>query len=123
MELSEILRRRRMVRSYRPEPVDQDALRRIVGVVHRAPSAGFSLGHRVVVVTSVELRAQIAGMAEGWYLERGARSSQRRRELWPAFLTLSLRPDGTALFARRANHPAGGAETARRKVHLELESQ
>jgi FMN reductase [NAD(P)H] len=39
--------------------------------VHRAPSAGFSQGHRLVVVTSPELRAQIAGIAEGWYLERG----------------------------------------------------
>jgi len=37
MELSEILRLRGMVRTHRPEPIDQDALRRIVG--GRAPCA------------------------------------------------------------------------------------
>jgi nitroreductase len=83
MEFSKLLRRRRMVRSYRPEPVDQQALRRIVGVVHRAPSAGFSQGHRRVVVTSPELRAQIAGIAEaGTWSAAGRPGSRRRRCPW-----------------------------------------
>lgn len=71
MEFTEVLRGRRMVRNYRSDPVDEEALRRIVRVVRRAPSAGFSQGHRVVVVTDAAVRKGIADVAEGWYLERG----------------------------------------------------
>jgi FMN reductase [NAD(P)H] len=48
-----------MVRTFAPDPVDEDTLRRIVSVVRRAPSAGFSQGQRLVVVTDADLRAQI----------------------------------------------------------------
>jgi FMN reductase [NAD(P)H] len=71
VEFAEVLRGRRMVRNYRPDPVDGEVLRRIVRVVRRAPSAGFSQGHRVVVVTDAAVRKAIADVAEGWYLDRG----------------------------------------------------
>src|SRR4051812_8309954 len=51
VELRDILRRRRMIRAYRPEPVPHDVLERVVATVRRAPSAGFSQGQRLVVVT------------------------------------------------------------------------
>ena len=59
-----MLRRRRMVRSYRPDPVDPAALERIAATIRRAPSAGFSQGQRLVVVTDPELRARIAELAD-----------------------------------------------------------
>jgi nitroreductase len=49
-----------MVRAYRPDPVPRDALERIVATVRRAPSAGFSQGQRLLVVTAAERRQEIA---------------------------------------------------------------
>ena len=63
MELREILRQRRMVRNYLPEPVPREVLERIVATVRRAPSGGYSQGQRLVVVTDPALRAAIARLA------------------------------------------------------------
>lgn len=71
MDFAEVLRGRRMVRNYKSDPVAEDVLRRIVRVVHRAPSAGFSQGHRLVVMTDAESRKRIADISEGPYLEGG----------------------------------------------------
>ncbi|MEV5568868.1 nitroreductase family protein [Spirillospora sp. NPDC052269] len=72
MEFRDVMSRRRMVRSYTAEPVAEDALDGILRVVRRAPSAGFSQGHRVVAVTDADTRKRIAEIAgERWYLERG----------------------------------------------------
>lgn len=71
MDFAEVLRARRMVRSYRPDPVPEDVVRRIVKVVHRAPSAGFSQGHRLVVVTDPEIRREIAERVEPAYTGSG----------------------------------------------------
>lgn len=71
MDFAEVLRARRMVRSYRPDPVPEDVLRRIVKVVHRAPSAGFSQGHRLIVITDPELRRKVADLTEQTYLDGG----------------------------------------------------
>ena len=60
VELSRILARRRMVRAYQPDAVPRDAIERIVATVRRAPSAGFSQGQRLLVVTDPEMRRQIA---------------------------------------------------------------
>jgi FMN reductase [NAD(P)H] len=59
-----VLSRRRMVRNYRDEPVPEDVLERILGSVRRAPSAGFSQGQRLVVVTERDRRRAIAGLLE-----------------------------------------------------------
>jgi FMN reductase [NAD(P)H] len=60
VELREILRRRRMVRAYEPEPVPREAIERIVATVRRAPSAGFSQGQRLLVVTDPATREDLA---------------------------------------------------------------
>jgi nitroreductase len=65
VELTEILRRRRMVRAYQPEAVPRDAIERIVATVRRAPTAGFSQGQRLLVVTDPETRGQIADLLGG----------------------------------------------------------
>src|SRR5215217_4413346 len=61
MEFSEVVRRRRIVRNYDPErPVSRESLMRIAAAAQRAPSAGFSQGQRLVVVTDAERRRHIA---------------------------------------------------------------
>jgi nitroreductase len=62
MDLSEVLARRRMVRAYRPDPVPRDAIERIVSTVRRAPSAGFSQGQRLLVVTEQATRDAIGDL-------------------------------------------------------------
>ena len=49
-----------MVRNYTDEPVDADALARIVDAGVRSPSAGFSQGQHFVVVTNEAQRVAIA---------------------------------------------------------------
>jgi nitroreductase len=71
-EFRDLLARRRMVRSYLPDPIDREVIERIVGTVRRAPSAGFSQGHRLLVVTEPETRRELARLAgEAEYVEMG----------------------------------------------------
>jgi FMN reductase [NAD(P)H] len=49
-----------MVRAYEPEPIPRETIERIVATVRRAPSAGFSQGQRLVVVTDAAKRQEIA---------------------------------------------------------------
>lgn len=60
MEFRDVLRRRRMVRHYVEEPVPDDVIERVLDSVRRAPSAGFSQGQRLVVVTDRERRRALA---------------------------------------------------------------
>ena len=60
MEFREILRRRRMHRAFLPEPIPEEQIERIVSVIRRAPSGGFSQGGSIVVVTDDAKRAEIA---------------------------------------------------------------
>ena len=68
MEFQDLLPRRRMVRHYASEPVSLEQVERIVATVRRAPSAGYSQGQRLLVVTDDEGRAEIARImaAVGW---------------------------------------------------------
>ncbi|WP_183094922.1 nitroreductase family protein [Nocardioides stalactiti] len=50
MEFSEVVRRRRMVRSYTDEPVDPSLVERALDHATRAPNAGFSQGWTFVVL-------------------------------------------------------------------------
>lgn len=72
MEFYEVVRRRRMVRRFTPEPVAPATLERILDAGRRGPSAGFSQGQSFVVVTDPRLRRRIADLAgEPDYVERG----------------------------------------------------
>jgi FMN reductase [NAD(P)H] len=68
VEFRKLLPRRRMVRHYRSAPVPQEVVRRIVETVRRAPSAGYSQGQRLLVVTEDAGRAEIARIFReaGW---------------------------------------------------------
>jgi len=63
MEFRELLQRRRMVRHYVDEPIPRETVERIVKTIRRAPSAGFSQGQRLVVVTDPSTRAELARLA------------------------------------------------------------
>jgi nitroreductase len=100
MEHREVVRRRRMVRRYRTDPVDPDALERIVAAAHRGPSAGHAQGVSVVVVTRSETRSAISRLAgEPEWVAKGY-------EPWlssaPAHMVLCVEP-GT--YRRRYSEP------------------
>ena len=74
MQLSEVVRRRRMVRAFTAEPVPWEAVERLLRTAQRAPSAGYSQGISFVVVTGDEGRRAIAGLAgKSWYTAAGHR--------------------------------------------------
>jgi nitroreductase len=65
MEFSEVVRKRRMVRNYDADrPVTREQLERIAAAAQRAPSAGFSQGQRLVIVTEPARRRRIAEICE-----------------------------------------------------------
>ena len=49
-----------MHRAFLPDPISEEQIERIVGVIRRAPSGGFSQGGSIVVVTDQAKRAEIA---------------------------------------------------------------
>jgi nitroreductase len=72
MEFSEVVRRRRIVRHFELGPIDRSVLERIAAVAQRAPSAGFSQGQRVVIVTDPDRRRRLAELAgEAFYTGQG----------------------------------------------------
>ncbi len=60
MEFQEAVRKRRMVRHFRPDPVSKETVDRILELAQHAPSAGFSQGSAYVVITEVELKKELA---------------------------------------------------------------
>lgn len=63
MEFQEIVRRRRMVRTFTGEPVPARSLDRILGNAVRGPSAGFSQGQSFLVLTEAGDRAKFWAVA------------------------------------------------------------
>jgi nitroreductase len=60
MEFRDVLARRRMHRAFLPDPIPEEQIERIAGVIRRAPSGGFSQGGSIVVVTDESKRHEIA---------------------------------------------------------------
>jgi nitroreductase len=56
VDLDDVLRRRRMVRHYDGRPLDPDVVERVVAAGLRAPSAGFSQGYAVLLLTEPDDR-------------------------------------------------------------------
>ena len=73
MEYYEVLSKRRMHRAFLPDPVPEESIARIARSVRRAPSAGYSQGQSVVVVTDEAMRHTIAERFDekGWVEEEG----------------------------------------------------
>jgi FMN reductase [NAD(P)H] len=60
MEFAELVMKRRTVRRFEESPVDPEVLERIARLAQHVPSAGFSQGQRIVVVTDPEQRRRVA---------------------------------------------------------------
>lgn len=72
MEFRDVISKRRMVRNYTDQPVDRSTIDRLIEATRRAPSAGFSQGQYLVVVTSPETRRHIADFSgESQYVAAG----------------------------------------------------
>lgn len=65
MEFEKVLELRRSVRRYTAQPVDAEALRRILRLTSRAPSAGNLQAYRIVVVRSARKREALSAAAGG----------------------------------------------------------
>jgi nitroreductase len=65
MEFQEVVRRRRMVRTFTGEPVPAASLDRILGNAVRGPSAGFSQGQAFLVLTEAGDRDKFWAVAGG----------------------------------------------------------
>jgi len=92
MEFQDALSRRRSVRTYADRPVPQDVLERIANAaVVWAPSAGFSQGLRLVVVTDSETRRQIAIAAKEE--ELAAQGRRRWKAAAPVHMVVLTRED------------------------------
>ena len=74
VEFREILRRRRMHRAFEPDAIPEAQIERIVGVIRRAPSGGFSQGGSIVVVTDADKRAEIAAAFGDEHYSQGGRN-------------------------------------------------
>jgi nitroreductase len=59
MHLTDIIRRRRMIRSFTDAPVAPESIDRIIDIARRAPSAGFSQGVEFIVITDDAIRTAI----------------------------------------------------------------
>lgn len=100
MELDEVLRRRRMVRAYAPDrPVPPEVRDRVCAAALRVPSAGFTQGVSLLVLTSAEQRstywAAAAGATESRWLA-GMRTAPVLVLLWTsraAYLDRYAEPD------------------------------
>jgi nitroreductase len=72
LEFVDVVRKRRMVRNYGPDPVPAESIDRIISAARKAPSAGFSQGISFIVVTEERTRRQIADLAgESRYVAAG----------------------------------------------------
>ncbi len=72
MEFADVVRTRRMVRHFAPDPIEREVIERIAATAQRAPSAGFSQGQRLVVVTEADRRRRLAELSgEAMYTDKG----------------------------------------------------
>jgi nitroreductase len=63
MEFEDVVRRRRMVRHFKPDPVPRHTVEHIIELAQHAPSAGFSQGVSFVAVMDGDLRKKVAEFA------------------------------------------------------------
>src|SRR5512143_2434708 len=72
MEFAELVMKRRTVRRFEKAPVEREVLDTIARLAQRTPSAGFSQGQRVVIVTDPDQRRRVAATCdEAYYADAG----------------------------------------------------
>jgi 5,6-dimethylbenzimidazole synthase len=79
-----VMRSRRDIRRFLPQPIPDDVLRRILEMAHLAPSVGFMQPWNFLLIQSTELRRQIKALFEQANERELARIEDAgRRELYP----------------------------------------
>ena len=70
MEFTDVVMKRRAVRRFEEGGVDREVIERIARLAQRTPSAGFSQGQRLIIVTDQRTRVEVARICgEEWYRE------------------------------------------------------
>jgi FMN reductase [NAD(P)H] len=109
VEFRDTLPLRRMVRHYREEAVPREVVERIAETVRRAPSAGYSQGQRLLVITDAEGRAETARI-----LGRDVGAMSEGLEPWletaPVHVLVCTREDDYHDRYRKADKLHGGEE-------------
>jgi nitroreductase len=60
MEFADVVRKRRMVRHFKPDPIEPEIVDNLMRLAQRAPSAGYTQGQSFVIVTDPALRKEVA---------------------------------------------------------------
>lgn len=63
MEFTQLVRRRRMVRHFKPDPGAPEVIDRVLALVRHAPSAGFTQGQSFIVVTRPDLKRALGRLS------------------------------------------------------------
>jgi 5,6-dimethylbenzimidazole synthase len=78
-----VIRARRDIRHFRPDPVPESVLKRILEAGHHAPSVGFMQPWNFIVISSIEMRQQIKNCFEKVNAGQVAQiSDPKRRSLY-----------------------------------------
>jgi 5,6-dimethylbenzimidazole synthase len=79
-----VMRSRRDIRHFLPDPIPDEVLRRILEMAHLAPSVGFMQPWNFLLITSIEIRGQIKALFEETNAQELARiENPGQRELYP----------------------------------------
>ena len=74
-----VIAERRDIRRFRPDPVPEDVLRRVLEAGHRAPSVGLMQPWRLIVVRSPQRRSAVRRLAQRERLRQADRFDERAR--------------------------------------------
>jgi nicotinate-nucleotide--dimethylbenzimidazole phosphoribosyltransferase len=74
-----VIAERRDIRRFRPDPVPDDVLERVLGAAHRAPSVGLMQPWRLIVVRSLQTRIEIRRLAQRERMRQAERFDERAR--------------------------------------------
>jgi nicotinate-nucleotide--dimethylbenzimidazole phosphoribosyltransferase len=75
-----VIAERRDVRRFRPDPVPDDVLRRVLEAAHRAPSVGLMQPWRLIVVRELSTRVAVRRLAQRERLRQAERFDERTRQ-------------------------------------------
>ena len=75
-----VIAERRDIRRFRPDPVPDDVLNRVLGAAHRAPSVGLMQPWRLIVIRGSEPRIAIRDVAARERLRQADRFDERARQ-------------------------------------------
>lgn len=74
-----VIAERRDIRRFRPDPVPDDVLQRVLEAAHRAPSVGLMQPWRIIVIRDLERRSAVRRLAQRERLRQSDRFDERAR--------------------------------------------